>query len=66
MELEPPLPILVRLFALDIAILLEFNADSLLFFNTARFSPDDKYSKQRVTLKRRLGLLLTQKPEDKM
>lgn len=26
----------------------------------ARFSPDDKYSRQRVTLKRRFGLLLTQ------
>jgi hypothetical protein len=28
----------------------------------ARFSPDDKYAKYRVTLKRRLGLLLTQQP----
>ncbi|RDA84423.1 hypothetical protein CP532_2879 [Ophiocordyceps camponoti-leonardi (nom. inval.)] len=26
----------------------------------ARFSPDDKWSRQRVTLKRRFGLLLTQ------
>lgn len=26
----------------------------------ARFSPDDKYSKQRVTLKKRYGLLPTQ------
>lgn len=26
----------------------------------ARFSPDDKYSRHRVTLKRRFGLLLTQ------
>ncbi|KAK9333083.1 H/ACA ribonucleoprotein complex, subunit Nop10 [Lipomyces starkeyi] len=26
----------------------------------ARFSPDDKYSRQRVTLKKRFGLLLTQ------
>ncbi|KAN0078779.1 hypothetical protein V8E54_005292, partial [Elaphomyces granulatus] len=26
----------------------------------ARFSPDDKYSRHRVTLKRRYGLLLTQ------
>jgi len=32
----------------------------------ARFSPDDKYSRQRVTLKRRFGILLTQqKPTDK-
>ncbi|KAJ3019559.1 snoRNP complex protein [Thoreauomyces humboldtii] len=28
----------------------------------ARFSPDDKYSRHRVTLKRRFGLLLTQQP----
>ncbi|KAF2665718.1 Nop10 family nucleolar RNA-binding protein [Microthyrium microscopicum] len=26
----------------------------------ARFSPDDKFSRQRVTLKKRYGLLLTQ------
>lgn len=26
----------------------------------ARFSPDDKWSRQRVTTKRRFGLLLTQ------
>ncbi|KAL4788450.1 H/ACA ribonucleoprotein complex, subunit Nop10 [Aspergillus varians] len=31
----------------------------------ARFSPDDKYSRHRVTLKKRYGLLLTQQPEDK-
>lgn len=29
----------------------------------ARFSPDDKWSRQRVTLKRRFGLLLTQQSE---
>ncbi|KAJ2516520.1 snoRNP complex protein [Coemansia sp. RSA 2049] len=29
----------------------------------ARFSPDDKYSRQRVTLKRRYGILPTQQPE---
>jgi len=29
----------------------------------ARFSPDDKYSRHRVTLKKRYGLLLTQQPE---
>ncbi|KAI9202300.1 nucleolar RNA-binding protein [Polychytrium aggregatum] len=28
----------------------------------ARFSPDDKYSRHRVTLKKRFGLLLTQTP----
>ncbi|EEQ33929.1 snoRNP complex protein [Microsporum canis] len=31
----------------------------------ARFSPDDKYSRQRVTLKKRYGLLLTQQSESK-
>ncbi|KAI7992646.1 H/ACA ribonucleoprotein complex subunit 3-like protein [Camellia lanceoleosa] len=31
----------------------------------ARFSPDDKYSRQRVLLKRRFGLLPTQKPPPK-
>ncbi|KAK2973133.1 hypothetical protein RJ640_001634 [Escallonia rubra] len=29
---------------------------------SARFSPDDKYSRQRVLLKKRFGLLPTQKP----
>lgn len=29
----------------------------------ARFSPDDKWSRQRVTLKRRFALLLTQQSE---
>uniref|UniRef100_A0AAQ4QP22 Nucleolar protein 10 n=1 Tax=Gasterosteus aculeatus aculeatus TaxID=481459 RepID=A0AAQ4QP22_GASAC len=28
----------------------------------ARFSPDDKFSRHRVTLKKRFGLLLTQQP----
>ncbi|RZC90079.1 hypothetical protein C5167_044709, partial [Papaver somniferum] len=33
------------------------------FLHTAaRFSPDDKYSRQRVLLKKRFGLLPTQKP----
>ncbi|KAI1621963.1 H/ACA ribonucleoprotein complex subunit 3 [Exophiala viscosa] len=31
----------------------------------ARFSPDDKYSRHRVTLKKRYGLLLTQQKEEK-
>jgi len=31
----------------------------------ARFSPDDKYSRHRVTLKKRYGLLLTQLQNDK-
>lgn len=29
----------------------------------ARFSPDDKYSRHRVTLKKRFGLLLTQQTD---
>ncbi|KAK1152011.1 H/ACA ribonucleoprotein complex subunit 3 [Acipenser oxyrinchus oxyrinchus] len=28
----------------------------------ARFSPDDQYSRHRVTLKKRFGVLMTQKP----
>lgn len=28
----------------------------------AKFSPEDKYSRQRVTLKKRFGLLPTQQP----
>lgn len=31
----------------------------------ARFSPDDKYSRHRVTLKKRYGLLLTQQSESR-
>ncbi|KAG5587341.1 hypothetical protein H5410_047775 [Solanum commersonii] len=31
----------------------------------ARFSPDDKFSRQRVLLKKRFGLLPTQKPAQK-
>jgi len=30
----------------------------------ARFSPDDKFSSQRITCKKRFGLLLTQRPQD--
>jgi len=29
----------------------------------ARFSPDDKFSKQRIICKKRFGLLPTQKPQ---
>ncbi|KAF2260623.1 ribosome biogenesis protein Nop10 [Lojkania enalia] len=29
----------------------------------ARFSPDDKYSRHRVTIKKRYGLLLTQQKD---
>ncbi|XP_037910990.1 H/ACA ribonucleoprotein complex subunit 3 [Hermetia illucens] len=29
----------------------------------ARFSPEDKYSRQRIIIKKRFGLLLTQRPQ---
>ncbi|XP_018331844.1 H/ACA ribonucleoprotein complex subunit 3-like [Agrilus planipennis] len=29
----------------------------------ARFSPEDKYSRERIIIKKRFGLLPTQKPE---
>lgn len=32
----------------------------------ARFSPDDKHSKYRVVLKKRFGILLTQRPKEEM
>lgn len=35
--------------------------NELLFI--ARFSPEDKYSRQRLIIKKRFGLLLTQRPE---
>lgn len=35
----------------------------MLIFNVAaRFSPEDKYSRERITVKRRFNLLLTQYP----
>ncbi|CAM6109271.1 unnamed protein product [Calypogeia fissa] len=38
---------------------------AVLFLFAARFSPDDKFSKQRMTCKRRFGLLPTQGPPHK-
>ncbi|XP_008473342.1 H/ACA ribonucleoprotein complex subunit 3 isoform X2 [Diaphorina citri] len=32
----------------------------------ARFSPDDKYSRERITILRRFGLLRTQQPASAM
>jgi H/ACA ribonucleoprotein complex subunit 3 len=32
----------------------------------ARFSPDDKYSRQRIMLKKRFGILLPQLPDTKL
>jgi len=31
----------------------------------AKFSPEDKYSRQRITIKKRFGLLPTQQPAEK-
>jgi H/ACA ribonucleoprotein complex subunit 3 len=39
------------------------NAEVTKSAHPARFSPDDKYSRHRVTLKKRYGLLLTQQSE---
>jgi hypothetical protein len=33
---------------------------------SARFSPDDKYSRERVILKKRFGILLTQTPHKEL
>ncbi|ODV89761.1 hypothetical protein CANCADRAFT_143344 [Tortispora caseinolytica NRRL Y-17796] len=38
------------------------SGEPTLSAHPARFSPDDKFSRQRVTLKRRFGLLPTQQP----
>ncbi len=32
------------------------------YTHAARFSPDDKFSRHRITLKKRFGLLLTSQP----
>ncbi|KAL8996860.1 MAG: hypothetical protein Q9188_006466 [Gyalolechia gomerana] len=32
----------------------------------ARFSPDDKYSRHRITIKKRYGLLITQQKKEKV
>jgi H/ACA ribonucleoprotein complex subunit 3 len=32
----------------------------------ARFSPDDKFSRHRITVKKRFGILLTQQPKQAM
>jgi H/ACA ribonucleoprotein complex subunit 3 len=39
-----------------------FAPHSHLPCRAARFSPDDKFSRHRVTIKKRYGLLLTQQP----
>ncbi|XP_039757837.1 H/ACA ribonucleoprotein complex subunit 3 [Pararge aegeria] len=39
------------------------NGKPTLSAHPARFSPEDKYSRQRITIKKRFGLLLTQQSE---
>ncbi|XP_035721587.1 H/ACA ribonucleoprotein complex subunit 3-like [Vespa mandarinia] len=39
---------------------LDPNGKPTMSAHPARFSPEDKYSRERITLKRRYGLLLTQ------
>lgn len=41
---------------------LKFSILSSSSLHAARFSPDDKFSRQRVTLKKRFGILPTQLP----
>lgn len=36
--------------------------EATLSAHPARFSPDDKFSRHRVTIKKRFGILLTQTP----
>ena len=38
----------------------------IIMMPIARFSPDDKYSRERVTCKERYGCLLTQQPDMKL
>lgn len=35
-----------------------------IFFFVARFSPDDRYANERIMIKKRFGLLLTQRNAD--
>jgi len=38
------------------------SGDPTFSAHPARFSPEDKYSRQRITIKKRFGLLPTQQP----
>jgi H/ACA ribonucleoprotein complex subunit 3 len=42
---------------------LSISGQPTLSAHPARFSPDDKYSHERIKLKKRFGLLLTQQPK---
>ena len=39
-----------------------YSARKMYILVMFRFSPEDKYSRQRITIKKRFGLLLTQQP----
>jgi len=52
-------------FVYDALFRLESLPERFGFF-TARFSPDDKFSRHRVTIKKRFGVLLTQTPAKPM
>ncbi|GFF89625.1 H/ACA ribonucleoprotein complex subunit 3 [Aspergillus udagawae] len=52
-----------RVYTLKKVLFESQNGEVTKSAHPARFSPDDKYSRHRVTLKRRYGLLLTQQPE---
>jgi H/ACA ribonucleoprotein complex subunit 3 len=45
---------------------LLFSSPPLVLFHTARFSPDDKFSAQRVACKKRFGIHPTQQPREAM
>ncbi len=41
---------------------VDVNGKPTFSAHPARFSPEDKYSRQRITIKKRFGLLPTQQP----
>jgi H/ACA ribonucleoprotein complex subunit 3 len=47
----------------DTAASLAPSRFGVCFIPAARFSPDDKFQRHRVTIKKRFGLLPTQKPD---
>ena len=47
---------------LEAATIILLKRETLLNYSTFRFSPEDKYSRQRITIKKRFNLLPTQGP----
>ena len=45
---------------------MSLNGEPTLNAHPARFSPDDKFSAQRIKLKQRYNLLPTQQPEESL